>query len=304
MFGGIIMAILTPFKQDGSVDDDALLAITDGLIAAGVHNLFLLGSAGQGPVMELDERMHTVEIIFDHVGGRVPVLVHVGTAYLKTTQDLARHAHAAGADALAAVPPYYYSDHPEAEIDAHLIGGASTTPLPFVVYNNERYTGINITAPWLARLAKEMPNLCGIKLSYVNLGVIFQYLDLAPERVSIYTASTLEILPTVPFGVRGCINPPSILYPELAVAIWEATKAKDYTLAFDLQARVKERAQGLLRLERKYGRFMIGEWLRMRGYKVKRYPRWAEGTPLDDDARKELRAFLDQASVTAPAMAS
>ena len=296
MFTGIIMPILTPFTETGEVDEDALLTLADGLIDAGVHNLFVMGSAGQGPVMELDERRRTAEILIKHVAGRVPLIIHIGTPYLKTTVELARHAHQAGADGLAAVPPYYYSDHPEAEVDAHLIGAAAATPLPFVVYNNERYTGINITAPWLKRLAGEIPNLAGIKLSFVSQGVIFSYLEMVPDRVAIYTANILEVLPTAPFGVKGCIHPPSILFPELAVAIWDAVQAKDYTRAFELQGRVKKASAGLGRLERTHGRFVTGEGLRIRGYDVKCYPRWAEGTPLDDDARAEIRALLEAAT--------
>ena len=85
MFTGIIMPILTPFTETGEVDEDALLSIADGLIDAGVHNLFVMGSAGQGPVMELDERRRVAETLINHVNGRVPLIIHIGTPYLKTT---------------------------------------------------------------------------------------------------------------------------------------------------------------------------------------------------------------------------
>lgn len=299
MFDGILMPLLTPFEADGGVDEDTLLSITDHLIGAGVHALFVLGSAGQGPVMELDERARAADLVVRHVKGRVPVMVHVGTAYLETTQELARKAAESGADGIAAVPPYYYSDHPEAEIDAHLIAAAKSTSLPFLVYNNERYTGINITAPWLKRLSEHIPNMCGIKLSYTSQGVIFQYLDLMPEHVGIFTASTLELLPTAPFGVRGCINPPSILFPELAVAMWETLKAKDYAYAFELQDRVKRTTLGLLRLERRFGRFVIAEGLRLRGHPVKRYPRWQQGEKLTEECKSEIAEILEYATVPA-----
>ena len=79
------MPILTPFTETGEVDEDALLSIADGLIDAGVHNLFVMGSAGQGPVMELDERRRVAETLINHVNGRVPLIIHIGTPYLKTT---------------------------------------------------------------------------------------------------------------------------------------------------------------------------------------------------------------------------
>lgn len=290
---GILMPVPTIFRESGEVDAKATLDIIDDLIGVGVHAIFILGSAGQGPAMELDERAKLTDAVMKHVNGKLPVLVNVGTAYLRSSLDLTEKALASGADAILSTPPFYYSDHPAAEIDAHLLSVAKASGgRPFVIYNNERYTGINITPPWLARLAKEMPNLRGIKLSYTPQVGVFRYIEAAPDHVNIYTASTLEMLPTVPFGARGCINPPSIAFPDLAVGMWDALQAKDYTKAFKLQEAVKEVSMSLLTLEGKYGRFIIAEAMRVRGYKVPRYPRWAEGTPIDDTARAEVKRVI------------
>jgi 4-hydroxy-tetrahydrodipicolinate synthase len=291
---GILMPVPTLFKKDGSVDIGSTLDIIDDSIKAGVHALFILGSAGQGPVMELDERAAAADAMIKHVKGRLPVLVNVGTAYLKTSVQLAEAAVASGADAIAATPPYYYADHPAAEVDAHLAGVAKATGgRPFVLYNNLRYTGIEVTAPWLAQLAEKIPNLAGVKLSYVSQSGVFQYLDKVPNRVAIYIASILELLSTVPFGAKGCINPPSVFFPELPVAMWNALMAKDYTRAFELQKAVKISTLGLQALERKYGRYIIAEGMRLRGYKVEQFPRWAQGEPIDDKVRSEVKGILE-----------
>jgi dihydrodipicolinate synthase/N-acetylneuraminate lyase len=290
---GILMPVPTIFRADGDVDAKGTLDIIDDLIDVGVHALFILGSAGQGPAMELDERAELADAVIKHVRGRLPVLVNVGTSYLRSSLWLTERAVASGADAILSTPPFYYSDHPAAEVDAHLVSVAEASGgRPFVIYNNERYTGINITPPWLARLAARIPNLRGIKLSYTPQAGIFRYVEQAPDHVNIYTASTLEMLPTVPFGTRGCINPPSIAFPDLAVAMWDALIEKNYARAFELQASVKEVGMSLLALEGKYGRFIVAEAMRARGYKVDLYPRWAEGEPIDDVARAEVRRVI------------
>lgn len=297
------MPVPTLFRADGEVDTAGTLDVIDDLIDVGVHALFILGSAGQGPAMELEERAAFTDTVVKHVKGRLPVMVNVGTAYLKSSLWLTERAVASKVDAILSTPPFYYSDHPAAEVDAHLTGVAKATGgRPFVIYNNERYTGINITPPWLAKLAGLIPNLRGIKLSYTPQAGIFRYIEQAPDTVNIYTASTLELLPTVPFGARGCINPPSIAFPDLAVAMWQALIARDYSRAFALQAAVKEVAMGLLTLEGKFGRFIVAEAMRARGYKVTLYPRWAEGLPIDDAARAETARLiaLSKAAVVKP----
>ncbi len=291
---GIINPIITPFTENGDVDNDLLLTFAEDSITAGCSGLFIMGSAGQGPTLTYEERQKTADLVIKHVKGKIPVFVHVGTTDLRSTAQLAVAAKESGADGIAVIPPYYYSDHPPAEVDLHFKGVAEACDLPMIVYNNEQYSGINITPPWLAKLANEIPSIIGVKLAYASLGQIAAYLRLAPARVSMYAGTTLDLIAMAQFGVRGSINPPTTLFPELAVAMWNAITADDWNRAHELYGILVPANTTVTRLGMSYGRSVLREGLRMRGYKVKNYPRW-ETVNLPDKEREELKTALEPA---------
>jgi 4-hydroxy-tetrahydrodipicolinate synthase len=302
MIEGILHPLITPFTADGEVDEAVFRDLLDGAVAHGVHGFFLLGSQGQGPALTYEERARAAKVAIDHVAGRVPVVIHVGTTDLRSTAELARQAEADGADALAVVPPYYYSDHLPSEIDAHYVGVSKASKLPLLVYNNPPYAGCNITPQWLARLADKIPTLAGIKVSYSNPVSLLNYVEAVPERVAIYSGSVVNLWGSQPWGVKGAINPPAVLYPELSVAIWEAMKARDFERGLIIQGRIYEIANRIANLVKKFGRPVYREGFRMMGYDIKVFPRWECGE-LDDEALTELRDILDHTGVDTPAVA-
>ena len=291
---GIINPIITPFTESGDVDDELLLRFADDSIEAGVSALFVLGSAGQGPTMTPEERQRTADRVLNHVKGRIPVIVHVGTTDMRSTIQLGIAAKESGADAIAVIPPYYYSDHPPAEIDAHFKGVAKACSVPIIVYNNAQYSGINITPAWLARLAEAIPSIIGVKLAYASLGQIASYLRLVPGRVAMYAGTTLDLVPMAQFGVQGSINPPSTLFPELSVAMWDAIVAGDWNRVHALYGILLPANTTVTRLGFAYGRAVVREGLRMRGYDVKNYPRW-ETIDVPEGALAELKEALEAA---------
>lgn len=292
MLDGIILPLVTPFTEDGDVDNVALIELLDYAIEAGVHGLFMFGSQGQGPAMGHSERRAAADAVLSHVAGQVPVAVHVGTTDLGSTASLAVAAERSGAEAVAIIPPYYYSDHLPSEIDAHLIGAMSAVDIPAVIYNNPPYTGVNIDPGWLARLASQSPNLRGVKLSFASPDVCLSYVRELPERVSVYSGSVTGLLPSAPYGVRGAINPPSVLFPRLAVSVWDSIQARDWEHCIALQGVLYELTAGILNLVRVYGRQIYAEGLRMRGVNISKFPRWASGIEISNAGRGELDRLL------------
>ncbi len=106
-FRGIYIPLLTTFTEEGEVDFEVVGDLTEFMIDAGVHGLFVLGSSGMGPAMTTKQRIETAEFVVKRVKGRIPIIMHVGTADLQTTVELARHADGLGVDAVAVVPPFY-----------------------------------------------------------------------------------------------------------------------------------------------------------------------------------------------------
>lgn len=279
------MPVITPFDEKVRVDEEILRQLVDFHIAAGVHGLFVLGSTGQGPAMTVDERKRAAAIALDQAKSRAPVIIHVGTADTGSTVELAEHAAAHKADAVAIVPPYYYSDHSEFEIIAHYKAVARAVPLPIFIYENPKYSGITVPPGLALRMKEQIPALKGIKVAY-GQGALLEYVRLLPD-VSVFTGNA-DLFGLVPFGVAGMINPPTSFVPELCVALFKALDARNYPQAVELQKRVDTAARLVAARLRKYGRVPLQELFRMRGFAVKRFPKWeTEQMPQEEVAKLE-----------------
>ena len=293
MIRGVLLPIITPFDEKSRVDEEIMRQLVDFHIGASVQGLFVLGSTGQGPAMSIEERKKAAAIALDQARRRVPVVIHVGTADAESTAELAVHAAEHNADAVAIVPPYYYSDHSEYEIIAHYQAVARTMPLPIFIYENPKYSGISI-APGLAmRMKERVPTLKGIKVAY-GQGALLEYVRLLPD-VSVFTGNA-DLFGLVPFGVAGMINPPTSFVPELCVQLWRALDDKDYPKAVEAQKKIDTAARLVAAELRKYGRVPLREVFRMRGFDVKRFPKW-ETEPMPKEAVAKLERELKTAGI-------
>lgn len=289
MIRGVLLPIITPFDDRVRVDEEMMRQLVDFHINAGVQGLFVLGSTGQGPAMTIEERKQAAAIALDQAKKRIPVVIHVGTADAWSTTDLAEHAAARGADAVAIVPPYYYSDHTEYEIIAHYQAVHRAVSLPIYLYENPKYSGISIPPGFALRMKEQVPALKGIKVAY-GQGALLEYVRLLPD-VSIFTGNA-DLFGLVPFGLAGMINPPTSFVPELCVALFKALDSKDYLAALEAQKRVDAAARIVASRLRKWGRVPLQEVYRMRGFAVQRFPKWdTEQMPKEEIAKleRELR---------------
>ena len=289
MIRGVLLPIITPFDDKVRIDEQIMRQLVDFHIGAGVQGLFVLGSTGQGPAMTIEERKQAAAIALDQAQSRVPIIIHVGTADTGTTVELAEHAAAHEANAVAIVPPYYYSDHTEYEIIAHYKAVAKTVSLPIFIYENPKYSGISIPPGLAVRMKEQVPALKGIKVAY-GQGALLEYVRLLPD-VSVFTGNA-DLFGLVPFGLAGMINPPTSFVPELCVTLFKALESKDYARAVEAQKRVDTAARIVASRLRRYGRVPLQEVYRMRGFAVKRFPKWeTEQMPKEEIAKleRELR---------------
>ena len=285
MIQGVLLPVITPFDERGRVDEIVLRKLVEFYVDVQVQGLFLLGSSGQGPVMSIPERMRAAEIAIDQTRSRVPVVIHVGTADAESTVQLSVHAADKGASAVAVIPPYYYSDHTEYEIVAHYRAVADAVSLPIFIYENPKYSGISISPELAVRMKETVPSIRGIKVAY-GMGGMLEYVRLLPPDVSVFTGNA-DLFGLVPFGLAGMINPPTSFVPELCVALWQALRERQYEKAVDLQSKVNNVARIVAGALRRYGRSALAEVFRMRGFAIKRFPKW-ETRPMPEDAREAL----------------
>jgi dihydrodipicolinate synthase/N-acetylneuraminate lyase len=293
MIRGVLLPIITPFDEKVRVDEQVMRELVDFHIGAGVQGLFVLGSTGQGPAMSVEERKRAAALVLDQARSRIPVVIHVGTADAQSTVELAEHAAARNADAVAIVPPYYYSDHSEFEIFAHYKAVARAVPLPIFIYENPKYSGISVPPGMALRMKEQIPALKGIKVAY-GQGALLEYVRLLPD-VSVFTGNA-DLFGLLPFGVAGMINPPTSFVPELCVALFKALDEKNYAGAVEAQRRVDTAARLVAAELRRYGRVPLREVFRMRGFDVKRFPKW-DTEPMPREAVIKLERELKAAAI-------
>ena len=284
---GIVLPSPTVFLEDGSVDEPLMRELTDWFISCGVHAFFILGSYGQGPALQTEERKKVAEIIVRQVKHRVPVVVHVGAVDPYTAIDLAKHAKAIGAEAIGHVGPYYYADRSEYEIIEHLKMVDRAVGMPLLIYNNPRYSGYNIHPQFMARLVESVPKIFGAKLAMGSVDEAMAYMKLVKTPFAAYALAS-NLVSAMSVGVAGTISPPLAVTPEIGVELVRAIDAGDAARALALQKEVIRIHDIFLRLAGPFGRTIYCEAMRLRGFDVKMYPRWPS-RPLNREAYDELR---------------
>ncbi len=233
---GIITALVTPFSNDGQVDEEAIRQLVQFQIKSGVNGLFPLGTTGMGPAMEPDERKRVAEIVVKEAKGRVPVIVQVGAADPAVSVDLARHAERCGADAVASLTPFYY--HPGTDsIIEHYRRLAASTKLPVLVYNIPSNTGNNVDAKLLAQLSR-IPNIVGIKDSSRDFSQLLDYLGSVPPGFTVINGTDSYLFSAFCAGVNAGVSATANPFPELFVEMYEAYKASDLTKGERLQIKI------------------------------------------------------------------
>lgn len=167
MFKGSLVALITPMRADGSVDEKAFQDFVEWHIAEGTQGLIPVGTTGESPTLSHQEHMRVVELCVEAAAGRVPVIAGTGSNSTAEAIDLTRHAKEAGADAALVVTPYYNKPTQEG-LYLHFKAIADAVDLPIVIYNIPPRSVIDMSVETMARLA-EHPNIVGVKDATANL---------------------------------------------------------------------------------------------------------------------------------------
>ncbi|MHA1505636.1 MAG: dihydrodipicolinate synthase family protein [Candidatus Asgardarchaeia archaeon] len=232
-FKGIITALVTPFKKDGSLNEDGLRELVEFQIEHGVHGFFPCGTMSEGMIMPLEMRKRVIEVVVDQTNGRIPVIAHVGFPDTESTVKLAKFAEDVGADALGAIGPYFY--HPDIiGLVRHFKELKDSVEIPVLVYNNPGRMGYNITPSYFEKLVDEA-GVDGIKDTSKNIAQLQSLVRLFGERCVVIGASDSLIYATFVVGAVGHISGVSNPFPELAVRIYELVKKGMYEEALKAQ---------------------------------------------------------------------
>lgn len=203
-------ALITPFKN-GEVDYEAFAASVDRQVAAGIDFLVPLGTTGETPCLEDDERIKVLQVAKEHSQG-LPILVGGGTNSLSHTIKSMQMLEPHGVDAFLIVVPYYNKPTPEGQYQ-YFKAVAESTEKPIVLYNVPGRTGVNMSAETTLRLA-EIPNIVAIKEASGNKGQIEEILRNAPEGFMVLSGNDDDTLWMMERGGAGVISVASNVAPE------------------------------------------------------------------------------------------
>ncbi len=222
------------------MDLKATEAVIERSIQAGVSGISPLGSTGEATHLTSDERKRFAGEVVRIVGGRVPVVVGVGTSGTRETVELARHAEAVGADAVLVVSPSYWKVGEEA-LFRHFTAVAGSVEIPVLVYNLPMLTGVDLSPSLVARVADECANVVGIKDTvtvYAHTVGVLQ--EVKAERPDFTVLSGWEdlILPSLLAGADGSICAFANVAPQLFVELVRSVREGDLATAAELHRRV------------------------------------------------------------------
>jgi 4-hydroxy-tetrahydrodipicolinate synthase len=233
-FRGSIPALITPFAEDGSVDEAAFRAFCKWQIAEGSHGLVPVGTTGESPTLSHDEHKRVVELAIEVASGRVPVIAGAGSNNTAEAIDLAMHAEAAGADAVLVVTPYYNKPN-QRGLKAHFSAIARAVSLPIFIYNIPGRSIIDMLPETMAELARAHSNIVGVKDATANLGRASEQRHVCGHDFIQLSGEDITALGFMAHGGRGCISVTANVAPRLCAQFQEACLAGRYGEALAIQ---------------------------------------------------------------------
>lgn len=214
-FEGTYTALVTPFKDDQSIDWDAFDRLVEGQIAGGVSGIVPCGTTGESPTLDYEEQLalvkRSVEIAKSH-GGKVTVLAGTGTNSTKSTIAASQAAERAGADAVMIVTPYYNKPTQDGMFH-HFTAAAASVKVPVVVYNIPGRCVIDLSVDTLARICEKSANVVATKEATGNVLRAQEVVRTLGSRCTVLSGDDVLTLPMIAVGAKGVISVASNLYP-------------------------------------------------------------------------------------------
>ncbi len=220
MYTGSMVALITPFKGD-RVDEAALKKLIDFQIENGTDVIVPCGTTGESATLSNEEHHQVIDITVAQVNKRVPVIAGTGSNSTSEAIAMTNAAKAAGADASLSVVPYYNKPTQEG-VYRHFMTIAEKTDFPFILYNIQGRTGINVLPETVARIAQACPLMVGVKEASGNLEQISRLHSMIGEKAAILSGDDALTLPVMSVGGAGVISVLANIAPRQTKALVQA----------------------------------------------------------------------------------
>jgi 4-hydroxy-tetrahydrodipicolinate synthase len=236
VFQGVFTALVTPFDEQGQLDESALRDLVDAQIEGGVSGLVPMGTTGESPTVTHEEHTRIIKIVVQQAAGRVPIVAGTGSNSTQEAIELTKKAAEAGADASLQVNPYYNKPTQEG-LYRHFTAVAEEGGLPIIVYNIPGRTAITVTNETMLRLAKH-ERVVGVKEATGDFPSIMDLIRRRPEGFAVLSGDDNISMPMIALGGDGVVSVASNLIPAHMTELISAALRDDMKTARKLQYRL------------------------------------------------------------------
>lgn len=203
---GVGVALITPFKEDESVDFEGLAKVVDYQLKNGIDYLVVLGTTGETPTLTEAEKAQILDTVINRVGGQIPIVLGVGGNNTKGIVEALKQNDFKGVDAILSVVPYYNKPSQEG-IYQHYKAIAEASPLPIILYNVPGRTGVNMSAETTLRIANEFPDIVvAIKEASGDISQMDEIIKRKPRSFDVISGDDGVTFPLITLGAIGVIS--------------------------------------------------------------------------------------------------
>ena len=235
-FQGSFVAMVTPFRN-GKVDEAKLKELVEFHITNGTDGLIPCGTTGESPTLSHDEHHRVVELVIEAARGRIRVVAGTGSYSTSDAIEMTRHAERAGAAGALVVNPYYNKPTQEG-LYRHFRAVAESVAIPILVYNIQGRTAINVETDTMARLARDVKNIAGVKEASGSLDQMSQVIAACGPDFSVLSGDDNITLPLLAIGGSGVVSVIANIVPRETAELVHAALDGDWKRARDLHYRL------------------------------------------------------------------
>lgn len=203
-FGRILTAMVTPFNEDGNVDQQRIKTLVDHLMGHGTEGLVITGTTGESPTLTFQEKITVYETVVKHVNGKIPILAGTGTNNTYESIELTKAAEQIGVDGIMLVVPYYNKPS-QRGLYEHFKQIAMATHLPVMLYNIPGRSAINMDVATIIELSK-IDNIVSLKDATGNLQTMTEIIAKTPDSFTVYSGDDQLTLPSLAIGGHGIVS--------------------------------------------------------------------------------------------------
>jgi 4-hydroxy-tetrahydrodipicolinate synthase len=238
-FRGTGVAIVTPFKNDSSIDFAALGRVVNHVIKEGINYIVVMGTTGESATLTKDEKKAIISYVVEVTDNRVPLVAGIGGNNTQEVINSVRHTDLTGIDGILSVAPYYNKPN-QRGLFQHFKAIATCSPIPVIMYNVPGRTCSNISSETCLELANECENIVGIKEASGDIAQIMRIIRAKPDNFSVISGDDMMTIPIIAAGGSGVISVLANAFPAVISELVTNSLKSNFKSAREIHLRYLE----------------------------------------------------------------